>query len=68
MVLTVWPNLSDRAAWVTSLQHRDGRSVMSTSVRSLAEARARAERHGYRLEIPDDALAQMVAAGVAAPT
>ena len=63
--MTVWPNQSERPAWVTSLQTPDGRSVMSASVRSLSEARTRADQFGYRLEVPDDALSQMIAAGVA---
>jgi hypothetical protein len=67
-VLTVWPNQSEKAAWATSLQTPDGRSVMTASVRSLAEAQARADQYGYELEVPGDVLAQMTAAGVADPT
>ncbi len=68
VVLTIWPNQCQGAAWGTSLYTPDGRSVMSARVRSLAEARARADQFGYRLEMPDDAPAQMTAAGVADPT
>ena len=63
--LTIWPNNdATRTAWSASIQNPDGRSVMTASVRSYAEATARADAHGYRLDISAEVLEQMVAAGV----
>jgi hypothetical protein len=62
-VLTVWPNLGNRAgSWLTDV---DGRKTVFVS--SLMEAVDRAERLKAELNVPRTTYAEMVHAGVAPP-
>lgn len=62
-VLTVWPNLGNRAgSWLSDVEGRK-----TVFVTSLAEAVDRAERLGVELHVPQATYAEMVHAGVAPP-